>query len=78
MNDIVVCELRIKNSYKSDYITISAWLDNDKTVLIKKANKLLNEIVGINFDTQIEYTEERDNAFGGRIFFTATIVVGRY
>lgn len=75
---IVICELRIKNSYKDDYVVISNWKDTDKKSLIKKSNNLFNEIINTNPFSKIEYTEQQDNYFGGRLFFTATIIIGMY
>ena len=75
---IVICELRIKNNYKDDYVVVSHWKDVDKKSLINKSNNLLKEIINTNPLSKIEYTEQQDNDFGGRLFFTATIIIGMY
>ena len=74
----IMCELRIKNSYKDNYIVVSAWRDVDKKSLITKSNNLLKEIINTNVDAKIEYDEIYDHDFGGTLFFTATLVIGMY
>lgn len=75
---IVICELKIKNSYKDDYVVIGQWRDTDKKSLINKSNNFLKEIINTNPFARIEYTETQDNEFGGRLFFTAVIMIGMY
>ena len=75
---IVICELRIKNSYKDDYVVINHWKDVDKKSLINRSNNLLKEIINTNPFSKIEYEEQQDNEFGDRLFFTATIIVGMH
>lgn len=70
----VICDLYICN-YLDQKTYIGSWRDVDNKSLIKKAEELRKTLLNVAPKVEIKYETDEDNAFGGRKFYTATIIV---
>lgn len=70
----IFCDLYICNHL--DFKThIAHWRDVDNKALIKKAEELRKTLLTMTPNVEIKYEDEEDDVFGGRIFYTATIII---
>lgn len=70
----VVCDLYICN-YLDKKTHIACWRDVDNKSLIKRAEELRKTLLNLTPNVEIKYETKEDDAFGGRMFYTATIIV---
>ena len=70
----IYCDLCICN-YIDNKTHIARWRDVDNKGLIKKAEELRKILLTMTPDIEIKYEHKEDDAFGGRKFYTATIVI---
>ncbi len=70
----VYCDLCICN-YLDNKTHITHWRDVDNKALIKKAEELRKILLTMTPNIEIIYEDYVDANFGGRKFYTATIVI---